>query len=909
MKFLLPVIFCLFQLSAFAGMTLITRETFQGVGVVNTTNVENLRQVTGNFYKRAVGPRLTNDFSAGGLGWSADAEGQGSVYQTYYPTNCAALPVGTYNSPTNAFVFDWWIWANNIIQPEPSGAYYVLFNMNMAYDAATVEITNTGLCQPFLCTSSDEAFSALTTNFMFLPNTWINLRVAYEKTLNNYYGYDVTVLGRISGTTNFTILLAVTNTTLYNDPQSAQIGFHNIGGGGSWRGRFGLLSVWQLDSWADRFDLIPDQADPPNPPFQWYLNGTGNDTNDGTSALSAWKSVTKLNTELANCGVFPSMTVLPGGGDRVTVDNTIPLDLGSNSLIITSDGVKVEFTNGPVIAYSTLSPTNWVKTPGWTNIWQTTDKGSADMTSVVVWEDDRWLSHRVGATFADVAGYMDTNPGSFYCDSTNLFVHAFESGSPTNDGHIYTRSRNRGGGGSSALDIIGARNVWIDGFSVSKTCLCQSTDNDPVAAGGWQFNHNDGGTNIVSNFIVSYWGKHGGGRTSDGIAMDVIRTNGFYGPGSPYTGFGGQTADVDYCLIGTNNRYEYYNVSCPQNSGLIGGYGRADPAQEFWFSHAGGRVFDGGIFKNINVCSQLIEEADTVNEIFVTNSTFAGAYFVCNFDIENCLVVGQPVAEQWTLGTGIVRNCILQINYPNTGLGYAPLCGTQIVENCDFDMTGWTNADLRGIWIRGGQTKMTFLNNIFDTGSASAWAILNGFDTNDVFIFSNNVYAFGLTNVVAIFTNGPNGRVNFALWQSLGFDANSVAVTNLLLNSNYLPETGSAAIGNGLNLSAFFNTDYAGNPRPTTDAWTIGAYQVVSNTGGAGKMTMVFLPAATGSGGMLKLAWPADYLGWILQAQTNRLDTGLSTNWVDVPGSSAITQTNISVDSAKPLMFFRLRSP
>jgi hypothetical protein len=622
--------------------------------------------------------------------------------------------------------------------------------------------------------------------------------------------------------------------------------------------------------------------------------------------------VTKLNTELANCGVFPSSSSLPGGGDVVTIDNTIPLDLGSNALTVTTDGVKLEFTNGPVIACTTLSPTNWVKTSGWTNIWQTTDNGSADMASIVVWEDNRWLAHKAGATFADVAGYMDTNPGSFHCDSTNLFVHTFESGSPANDGHSYIRSRNRVGiygTGGAAIEIIGAQNVWIDGLCVSKTCLCQSIDNDPVSANCLQFNYGDGGTNIVSNFRVSYWSKHAISRTSDGTAMDVIRTNGFYGPGSPYTGFGGQTADVDYCQNGTNNSCEYYNVSCPFNSGLVGGYGKVDASQEFWVSHSGGNIFSGGIFRNINVCSQLIEEGNSSCAIVITNSTFAGAYFFCNFDIENCLIVGQPVAEQWTLGTGIVRNCILQMNYPITALGYDPLCGTQIVENCDFDMTGWTNVNLRGLWTRGGQTKMTFLNNIFDTGPASAWAILNGFDTNDVFIFSNNVYAFGWTNVVAIFTNGPNGEVNFPLWQSLGYDANSVSVTNLLLNGNYLPETGSAAIENGLNLSAFFNTDYAGNPRPATGAWTIGAYQVVSSTGGAGKMTMVFLPAATGSGGTLKLAWPADYLGWILQAQTNSMNTGLSTNWVDVPGSSAIIQTNISVDPAKPVMFYRLRSP
>ncbi len=37
--------------------------------------------------------------------------------------------------------------------------------------------------------------------------------------------------------------------------------------------------------------------------------------------------------------------------------------------------------------------------------------------------------------------------------------------------------------------------------------------------------------------------------------------------------------------------------------------------------------------------------------------------------------------------------------------------------------------------------------------------------------------------------------------------------------------TNSPAIGFGTNLSAYFATDYAGNPRPTTGPWTIGAFE------------------------------------------------------------------------------------
>lgn len=68
----------------------------------------------------------------------------------------------------------------------------------------------------------------------------------------------------------------------------------------------------------------------------------------------------------------------------------------------------------------------------------------------------------------------------------------------------------------------------------------------------------------------------------------------------------------------------------------------------------------------------------------------------------------------------------------------------------------------------------------------------------------------------------------------------------------------------------------------------------------------------SGGGTTLDLAWPADHLGWILQAQTNSLNVGLraaSNFWFDVPGSAAITNTTVSLDKTQPTVFYRLRSP
>lgn len=61
------------------------------------------------------------------------------------------------------------------------------------------------------------------------------------------------------------------------------------------------------------------------------------------------------------------------------------------------------------------------------------------------------------------------------------------------------------------------------------------------------------------------------------------------------------------------------------------------------------------------------------------------------------------------------------------------------------------------------------------------------------------------------------------------------------------------------------------------------------------------------SGGNLTLSWPADHIGWTLQMQTNSLAKGLSTNWVDVPGSASTNKVSIPVTTTNPAVFYRLK--
>ncbi|MEI6390045.1 MAG: histidine-type phosphatase [Verrucomicrobiota bacterium] len=54
------------------------------------------------------------------------------------------------------------------------------------------------------------------------------------------------------------------------------------------------------------------------------------------------------------------------------------------------------------------------------------------------------------------------------------------------------------------------------------------------------------------------------------------------------------------------------------------------------------------------------------------------------------------------------------------------------------------------------------------------------------------------------------------------------------------------------------------------------------------------------------IAWPADHIGWILQAQTNGLSPG---QWFDLPGSGDVNLVEIPINPANPGVFYRLRRP
>lgn len=152
------------------------------------------------------------------------------------------------------------------------------------------------------------------------------------------------------------------------------------------------------------------------------------------------------------------------------------------------------------------------------------------------------------------------------------------------------------------------------------------------------------------------------------------------------------------------------------------------------------------------------------------------------------------------------------------------------------------------------------------------------------------------------------------------YDISSPAATLVLDGRLYLTANhtfkavtvGGASLAAGTYPFASLNSSYPSN----FPAIWVGQTGAETLTNASGSLTVLGSTASyptnltsVFSPGSVALSWPATHAGWILQAQTNSNAVGLSTNWVDVPGSDAVTGTNLAVNPASPAVFYRLRHP
>lgn len=179
------------------------------------------------------------------------------------------------------------------------------------------------------------------------------------------------------------------------------------------------------------------------------------------------------------------------------------------------------------------------------------------------------------------------------------------------------------------------------------------------------------------------------------------------------------------------------------------------------------------------------------------------------------------------------------------------------------------------------------------------------------------------------FDTNTTGQVNLIVSPPPpGIPANLTALgTNLLINLRWFASSNAnsynlkrSTTNDGTyamiaNVAATNYSDAALNPG-TTYFYVVSATNSFAESADSIQASAVPLPSLISTnlnfqvkGNQLQLSWPPDHLGWWLQIQTNNLNSGLGTNWVDWPGSTNIFSTNIVIGPNNSAVFLRLSYP
>jgi hypothetical protein len=829
-------------LGAHAALTFVAREPFVGPGTLTSTAPgSNFSSVTGTFTLVRVGPR-TSTIAA--PGWSADLRTSGAVnFRGTMNLSGAASTCGM-----------WGTWVRIKRLPPAGGYLSVMQLLDRSSTNVVMDMTLNSSGVISVSPYDDAGTPPVFTSPAIPLNTWTWLAVAWQIQAGPHYPYGIRCLSMPLGGS-----LTIWGSADGLDALDTSFSSVNVGlqtGGTGPMLRIGCPSLYSMTSFAD-IAYPSDVIAPVEQSNNWYVNtSTGNDSYDGSTPATAWKSAAKINLESQYCGMLDSNAAGPGGGDVLTVNtSSATLVLGPNPLDFATQGLKVQPTSGQTYincqAEEFLANSGFTATPGLSHTYQITDTQS----DIVAWENDKWMWHvqsasftssgtvtnpktGIATTYASVGAALDATPGSFYTDGTKLYIHPFNNTNPITDGNVYTRSINRN---QAAAVEFTAGNFLADGFYVRKTALVDQNNND---FGAYCFQDGvpsgTGMSSEVEGGYFTYGDKHCFGSTSGVTNSALLVLNTVCEQGQPYCEFGGQTPFVSYTGATTGDiLHTYKGCTCLARSGLIGSTA-GDPVGtggDIILSHNNGNgiSFASIIIDDCNFASGNIDINVAAN-LNITDKTQAGGItttcpstIIQETTFSSSIPQTEGVVEMASGSSKLtMQNCLLK---PTFVLGTtAPvyygllLAGSATIEGCTFDLSGITGNSTsyfqQGYIQRIGPLSLTFRNNAYIVPASESFPLLYGALTSDTLTFDHNAYNLGGGTTLVRDYDGTS-TLTFAQWQTDGEDCiNSTLNANLLLQGD-VPQSGSPLFNAGVDFGS--GPDVTGTVYPHRD--TIGAYE------------------------------------------------------------------------------------
>ena len=530
---------------------------------------------------------------------------------------------------------------------------------------------------------------------------------------------------------------------------------------------------------------------------------------------------------------------------------------------------------------------------------------------------------------------------------TNSGVNDFSGATVVSNGVIYLRNANTLSAFSS-LDIKSAGSVKVNGFAANVGGLSGSgaIDNNGATAsvltvgsqgsGVWSgsiSNSGAGGINLIlnntNNFTVSGVNKFNSATASEinnGTAtMTITNTGAITAAGEFWVGSqltatgkvavaGGSLVVSNWIVIGRG--FTNANGSLIVNSGTVQKAG-ANNIVVGSLGATGNLTVNGGQVLNNGML--WVGEAPGANAVVNLNGgllqatqvrtnfnggapdssivNFNGGTLQASAASGNFIAVGAANIQNGglTLDDG---GFVLSVGQPllSAGTGGLVKKGAGIVyldaANTYTGSTVVSNGTLAGIGTIAGPVTVTITGSL-GAGDAAAVGKLT----------VNNTLTLQGTTSLRI---GKNGSVltsdQVAGISTVNYSGSLIITTN-----------GTTALAAGDSFPLFSATTHNGNFTSIVGSPGAGLGYVFAN----GVLSVVTTVATNPtnitvsvSGGTLTLSWPADHIGWTLQAQTNNATTGLVTNasaWFDVPGSSSVNSVSVPVDPTKPTVFYRMK--
>ena len=411
------------------------------------------------------------------------------------------------------------------------------------------------------------------------------------------------------------------------------------------------------------------------------------------------------------------------------------------------------------------------------------------------------------------APYWDTYNGAISLGGySNIVVDGGSNGTitATDNGSANTFQQNSRGifvGNPSGSSVL-IKNLTISNMYVRS----DNTDNNAYGIGIYMYSSSGGSDITISNNTIS--------DAYDGIS-------GAYGPS-------------------TSNWNIYNNTIYHTSTGIIAGSGNNN-ATISQVNIYGNTVYDGvnwdGVWSGLHGCvsgcwfhnqplhAWAVHSGSSITGLNIYNNYFYGSWGTHD--------------TAWIYPEGQISSLLIYNNILQNSTTAAPtnayiFLKCQSGGNCSgagvYNNTIYSANTAVGTCMewQNGYTNNNFENNICYNTNYSVY-IDPAPDTASIGTgtFQNNIYYPSSMN----FRN-KTPITNFSGWQASSGtpDSTGSSQSNPNLNaSTYMPNTGSAAINAGANLTPLgistLNSDKAGTARPSSGAWTIGAYQYVGTPG------------------------------------------------------------------------------